>query len=102
MDPGVVHFTLGGGSDECRVCHGRRVMKKPIALMLLLASTLTVAACGTDEPTSAGGGGGSSANAPAPAEMLTKAIAETTNQKSAAFHVIANVSGSSDDPQLKP
>ncbi|WP_028062588.1 hypothetical protein [Solirubrobacter soli] len=77
-------------------------MKKPIALMLLLASTLTVAACGTDEPTSSGGGGGSSANAPTPAEMLTKAITETTNQKSAAFQVIANVSGASDDPQIKP
>jgi hypothetical protein len=76
-------------------------MKKPIALMLLLASTLTVAACGTDEPTSAGGGG-SSAGAPTPAEMLTKAITETTNQKSAAFQVIANVSGASDDPEVKP
>ena len=77
-------------------------MKKPIALMLMIASTLTVAACGTDEPTSGGGGGGSSANAPTPAEMLTKAITETTNQKSAAFQVIANVSGASDDPEVKP
>jgi hypothetical protein len=34
--------------------------------------------------------------------MLTKAITETTNQKSAAFQVIANVSGASDDPEVKP
>src|SRR5690349_22674850 len=77
-------------------------MMKRIALPLLIVSALTVAACGTDEPTSGGGGGGSSANAPTPAEMLTKAITETTNQKSAAFQVIANVTGASDDPQVKP
>jgi hypothetical protein len=76
-------------------------MMKRIALPLLLVSTLTVAACGADDPAS-GGGGGSAANAPTPAEMLTKAITETTNQKSAAFQVIANVSGASDDPEVKP
>jgi hypothetical protein len=77
-------------------------MMKRIALPLLIVSTLTVAACGADDPASGGGGGGSAANAPTPAEMLTKAITETTNQKSAAFHVIANVSGASDDPEVKP
>jgi hypothetical protein len=77
-------------------------MMKRIALPLLIASTLTVAACGSDQPATGGGGGGSSANAPTPAEMLSKAITETTNQKSAAFQVTANVSGASDDPDVKP
>jgi hypothetical protein len=78
------------------------MMMKRIALPLLIASALTVAACGSDDPATGGGGGGSAANAPTPAEILTKAITETTNQKSAAFHVIANVSGASDDPEVKP
>src|SRR3954467_7540627 len=77
-------------------------MMKRIALPLLIASALTVAACGSDDPATGGGGGGSSANAPTPAEMLTKAITETTNQKSAAFQMTANVSGASDDPAVKP
>jgi hypothetical protein len=78
-------------------------MMKRIALPLLLASALTVAACGSDDPsTGGGGGGGSSANAPTPAEMLSKAITETTNQKSAAFQIVANVSGATDDPEVKP
>jgi hypothetical protein len=77
-------------------------MMKRIALPLLIASTLTIAACGSDNAATGGGGGGSAANAPTPAEMLTKAITETTNQKSAAFHVIAHVSGASDDPEVKP
>src|SRR3954454_1039822 len=78
-------------------------MIKRIALLLLIGSTLTVAACGSDDSTTGGGsGGGSSANAPTPAEMLTKAITETTNQKSAAFQMTANVSGASDDPDVKP
>jgi len=78
-------------------------MMKRIALPLLIAGTLTIAACGSDDPTTGGGGGGgSSANAPTPAEMLTKAITETTNQKSAAFQITANVSGATDDPDVKP
>src|SRR4051812_32922829 len=77
-------------------------MMKRIALPLLIASALTVAACGSDDPATGGGGGGSAANAPTPAEMLTKAITETTNQKSAAFQVTANVSGDTDDPDVKP
>jgi hypothetical protein len=79
-------------------------MMKRIALPLLIASALTVAACGSDDPTTTGGGGGggSSANAPTPAEMLSKAITETTNQKSAAFQLTANVSGVTDDPEVKP
>ena len=77
-------------------------MMKRIALPLLIASTLTVAACGSDDPATGGGGGGSSANAPTPAEMLSKAITETTNQKSAAFQIVANVSGATDDPEVKP
>jgi hypothetical protein len=75
-------------------------MMKRIALPLLLASTLALAACGAEDP--AAGGGGSSATAPTPAEMLTKAINNTTTQKSAAFHLTASVTGSSDDPQVKP
>ncbi len=76
---------------------------KRIALPLLIASALTVAACGSDDPTTAGGGGGgSSSNAPTPAEMLTKAITDSTNQKSAAFQMTANVSGATDDPEVKP
>ena len=74
---------------------------KRIAIPLLLTSTLALAACGADDP-AGGGGGGSSANAPTPAEMLTKAITETTSQKSAAFHLTASVTGASDDPQVKP
>jgi hypothetical protein len=77
-------------------------MMKRIALPLLIAGTLTVAACGSDDPATGGGGGGSSANAPTPAEMLSKAITETTNQKSAAFQIVANVSGATDDPEVKP
>jgi hypothetical protein len=76
-------------------------MMKRIALPLLLTSTLALAACGADDP-GAGGGAGSSVSAPTPAEMLTKAITETTNQKSAAFHLTASVTGASDDPQVKP
>ena len=34
--------------------------------------------------------------------MLTKAITATTGQKSAAFQVTASVTGSSNDPQVKP
>ena len=75
---------------------------KRIALPLLLTSTLALAACGADDPAGAGGGAGSSASAPTPAEMLTKAITETTSQKSAAFHLTASVTGASDDPQVKP
>ena len=76
---------------------------KRIALPLLITGTLAIAACGSDDPTTGGGGGGgSSANAPTPAEMLTKAITETTNQKSAAFQITANVSGATDDPDVKP
>ena len=76
---------------------------KRIALPILLTSTLALAACGADDPAGGGGGGGgSSANAPTPAEMLTKAITDSTNQKSAAFQVIANVSGATDDPEVKP
>jgi hypothetical protein len=78
-------------------------MMKRIALPILLTSTLALAACGADDPAGGGGGGGgSSASAPTPAEMLTKAITDSTNQKSAAFQVIANVSGASDDPDVKP
>src|SRR4051794_24210017 len=79
-------------------------MMKRIALPLLIASTLSIAACGSDDPATSGGGGGggSSANAPTPAAMLTKAITDSTNQKSAAFQVIANVSGATDDPEVKP
>src|SRR5687768_15515924 len=78
-------------------------MMKRIALPLLLTRTRALAAFGADDPASGGSaGGGSSANAPTPAEMLTKAITETTNQKSAAFQVTANVSGATDDPEVKP
>jgi hypothetical protein len=78
-------------------------MMKRIAVPLLITSALALAACGAEEPVAGGGGGGgSSANAPTPAEMLTKAITATTNQKSAAFQVSATVSGSSDDPQVQP
>ena len=34
--------------------------------------------------------------------MLTKAITDSTNQKSAAFQITANVSGATDDPEVKP
>jgi hypothetical protein len=78
-------------------------MMKRIAVPLLITSALALAACGAEEPVAGGGGGGgSSANAPTPAEMLTKAITATTNQKSAAFQVSATVSGTSDDPQVQP
>jgi hypothetical protein len=75
-------------------------MMKRIAVPLLLTSALALAACGAEDP--AGGGGGSSANAPTPAEMLTKAITTSTNQKSAAFHLTASVTGVSDDAEVKP
>jgi hypothetical protein len=76
---------------------------KRIALPLLLAGTLTLAACGSDDPaTTGGGGGGSSSGAPTPAEMLTKGITESTKQKAAAFQITANVSGQSTDPQVQP
>jgi hypothetical protein len=77
-------------------------MMKRIALPLLITSALALAACGAEDPAAGGGGGGSSANAPTPAEMLTKAITATTDQKSAAFQLSASVTGSSDDPQVKP
>jgi hypothetical protein len=80
-------------------------MMKRIALPLLITSALALAACGAEDPAAGGGGGGgggSSANAPTPADMLTKAITETTNQKSAAFQVSGSVTGASDDPQVKP
>jgi hypothetical protein len=77
---------------------------KRIALPLLLTGTLALAACGADDPASGGGagGGGASADAPTPAAMLTKAITETTNQKSAAFSLTASVSGATTDPEVKP
>jgi hypothetical protein len=78
-------------------------MMKRIALPILLTSTLALAACGADDPAGGGGGGGgSSASAPTPAEMLTKAITDSTNQKSGAFSMTANVSGATDDPEVKP
>jgi hypothetical protein len=80
-------------------------MMKRIALPLLIASALTVAACGSDDTTTGGGGGGgggSSSGAPTPAEMLSKGITESTKQKSAAFTMTANVSGDATDPQVKP
>jgi hypothetical protein len=78
-------------------------MMKRIALPLLITSAVALAACGAeDSTTGGGGGGGSSANAPTPAAMLTKAITATTGQKSAAFGVTASVTGSSNDPQIKP
>jgi hypothetical protein len=79
-------------------------MIKRIALPLLLAGTLTIAACGSDDPatSSGGGGGGSSSGAPKPAEMLSRAITEMNKQKSGAFQITGSVSGASTDPQLKP
>src|SRR3954453_8081685 len=55
---GVARFTPGSGAAQQNVCHGRYVMMKRIALPLLIASALTVAACGSDETTTGGGGGG--------------------------------------------
>ena len=55
-------------------------MMKRLAVPLLLTGTLALAACGGEEPADS-----PSANAPTPAELLTKAITQSSDQKSAAF-----------------
>ncbi len=72
-------------------------MMKRLAVPLLLTGTLALAACGAEEPADS-----PSANAPTPAELLTKAITESTDQTSAAFALTASVTGTSDDPQVQP
>ena len=70
---------------------------KRLALGLLLTGTLALAACGAEDPA-----GSTSADAPTPAELLTKAVTESTGQTSAAFSLTASVTGASDDPQVQP
>ncbi len=73
-------------------------MMKRLAVPLLLTGALALAACGAEDPA----GTTTSANAPTPAELLTKAITESTDQTSAAFALTASVTGASDDPQVQP
>jgi hypothetical protein len=70
---------------------------KRLAVGLLLTGTLALAACGAEDPA-----GSTSADAPTPAELLTKAVTESTGQTSAAFSLTASVTGASDDPQVQP
>ena len=73
-------------------------MMKRLVVPILLTGALALTACGADDPA----GPASSGDAPTPAELLTKAITESTNQTSAAFALSASVTGASDDPQLQP
>ena len=91
-------FTPEGGGIAARACHPRALMMKRIAVPLLLTGALALTACGADDPA----GTATSANAPTPAELLTKAITESTDQTSAAFALTASVTGASDDPQVQP
>src|SRR5690349_12150662 len=75
------------------------VMKKSFVLPLLLTGALTLTACGADDPARTTTSGG---DAPTPAELLSKAITESTGQTSAAFSLSASVSGATDDPQVQP
>jgi hypothetical protein len=74
-------------------------MMKRLAVPLLLTGALALTACGAEEGPA---GSTSSADAPTPAELLTKAITESTDETSAAFALTASVTGASDDPQVKP
>jgi hypothetical protein len=73
------------------------MMMKQLVVPILLTGALALSACGADDPAAT-----TSANAPTPAELLTKAITESTDQKSAAFSLSASVSGDTDDPQIQP
>jgi hypothetical protein len=75
-------------------------MMKRLAVPLLLTGARALSACGSDDP--AGTTKSSSADAPTPAELLTKAITESSDQTSAAFSLTASVTGDTDDPQVKP
>jgi hypothetical protein len=70
---------------------------KRLAVPVLLTSALALAACGAEDPAET-----TSANTPTPAELLTKAITESTDQTSAAFSMTASMTGDTDDPQIKP
>ena len=72
-------------------------MMKRFAVGLLATGALALAACGAEDPADT-----TSADAPTPAALLTKAITESTDQKSAAFALTASATGASDDPQVKP
>jgi hypothetical protein len=76
-------------------------MKKSFVVPLLLTGALALTACGAEDPARTGGGT-TSGDAPTPAELLTKAITASTDQKSAAFSLTASVTGASDDPQVQP
>ena len=70
---------------------------KRLAVPMLLTGALALTACGAEDRA-----GTTSANAPTPAELLTKAITESTDQTSAAFAMTVSATGASDDPQIQP